>query len=81
MVATLWQEMDRGGFSVILRQTLPLTRAQINLLQQAAHAEWTHLEPAIFGTLLTCSLDPAERHRLGAEYTQHHYSIKMVAAL
>jgi hypothetical protein len=23
MVATLWQEMDRGGFSVILRQTLP----------------------------------------------------------
>jgi hypothetical protein len=92
MVATLWQEMDRGGFSVILRQTLPringklfkdtttlpLTRAQINLLQQAAHADWTHVEPAIFGTLLTRSLDPAERHSLGAEYTPRPYVERLV---
>jgi hypothetical protein len=73
LVAQLWGEMDRGGFSVILRETLPringklfkdttalpLTRDQINLLQQAAKAEWTQVEPAIFGTLLTRSLDPA----------------------
>jgi hypothetical protein len=92
MVATLWQEMDRGGFSVILRQTLPringklfkdtttlpLTRAQIDLLQEAAKAEWTQVEPAIFGTLLTRSLDPAERHSLGAEYTPRPYVERLV---
>ncbi|MDP2795775.1 MAG: hypothetical protein Q8O25_17100 [Sulfurisoma sp.] len=92
MVATLWQEMDRGGFSVILRETLPringklfkdttalpLTRDQISLLQQAAKAEWTQVEPAIFGTLLTRSLDPAERHSLGAEYTPRPYVERLV---
>lgn len=92
MVATLWGEMDRGGFSVILRKTLPringklfkdttalpLTRAQINLLQLAAQAEWTQVEPAIFGTLLTRSLDPAERHSLGAEYTPRPYVERLV---
>jgi hypothetical protein len=92
MVATLWGEMDRGGFSVILRDTLPringklfkdttalpLTRDQINLLQLAAKAEWTQVEPAIFGTLLTRSLDPAERHSLGAEYTPRPYVERLV---
>ena len=92
MVARLWGEMDHGGFSVILRATLPringklfkdttalpLTRDQINLLQQAAAAEWTQVEPAIFGTLLTRSLDPAERHSLGAEYTPRPYVERLV---
>jgi hypothetical protein len=92
MVATLWGEMDRGGFSVILRDTLPringklfkdttalpLTREQINQLQLAAKAEWTQVEPAIFGTLLTRSLDPAERHSLGAEYTPRPYVERLV---
>ncbi len=92
MVATLWGEMDRGGFSVILRDTLPringklfkdttalpLTREQIELLRRAAKAEWTLVEPAIFGTLLTRSLDPAERHRLGAEYTPRPYVERLV---
>jgi len=92
MVQTLWGEMDRGGFSVILRETLPringklfkdttalpLTRDQINLLQLAAKAEWTQVEPAIFGTLLTRSLDPAERHSLGAEYTPRPYVERLV---
>jgi hypothetical protein len=92
MVATLWGEMDRGGFSVILRDTLPringklfkdttalpLTREQIDLLRLAAKAEWTLVEPAIFGTLLTRSLDPAERHRLGAEYTPRPYVERLV---
>jgi hypothetical protein len=92
MVQTLWGEMDRGGFSVILRETLPringklfkdttalaLNREQINQLQLAAKAEWTQVEPAIFGTLLTRSLDPAERHSLGAEYTPRPYVERLV---
>ena len=92
LVQTLWGEMDRGGFSVILRATLPringklfkdtaalpLTREQINQLQLAAKAEWTQVEPAIFGTLLTRSLDPAERHSLGAEYTPRPYVERLV---
>ncbi len=92
MVQTLWGEMDRGGFSVILRETLPringklfkdttalpLTREQIGQLQLAAKAEWTQVEPAIFGTLLTRSLDPAERHSLGAEYTPRPYVERLV---
>ena len=92
MVQTLWGEMDRGGFSVILRDTLPringklfkdttalpLDRDQIGQLQLAAKAEWTQVEPAIFGTLLTRSLDPAERHSLGAEYTPRPYVERLV---
>jgi len=92
LVATLWGEMDRGGFSVILRETLPringklfkdttalpLDRDQIGLLRIAAKADWTQVEPAIFGTLLTRSLDPAERHSLGAEYTPRPYVERLV---
>lgn len=86
LAQTLWKEMDAGGFSVILRETLPringklfkdtaalpLTREQIGQLQRAAQAEWTQVEPAIFGTLLTRSLDPAERHSLATVETAKH---------
>ena len=54
LVGALWKEMDEGGFSVVLRQTLPrfngklfkhpevlpLDRAQIELLLKAAQADW-----------------------------------------
>ncbi|MDP3033177.1 MAG: class I SAM-dependent DNA methyltransferase, partial [Rhodocyclaceae bacterium] len=70
LVGALWQEMDRGGFSVVLRQTLPrfngklfkqpevlpLTKQQIGLLIEAAKADWTQVEPAIVGTLLERAL-------------------------
>ena len=92
LVAQLWGEMDRGGFSIILRgplpringklfkdtTALPLTRDQIAQLIAAGKAEWTQVEPAIFGTLLTRSLDPAERHSLGAEYTPRPYVERLV---
>ncbi len=87
LVGALWQEMDTGGFSVVLRQTLPrfngklfkrpdvipLTRDQIDLLLEAARADWTQVEPAIFGTLLERALSPTERHALGAHYTPRAY--------
>jgi hypothetical protein len=92
LVGALWQEMDNGGFSVVLRQTLPrfngklfkepdvlpLTRDQIDLLREASRADWTQVEPAIFGTLLERALNPAERHSLGAHYTPRPYVERLV---
>ena len=62
MLAQLWRDMDSGGFSVVLANdvlrfngklfkqpdTLPLDIAQLDLLIDAARADWKHLEPAIF---------------------------------
>lgn len=58
--------------------TLPLKRAQIDCLLQAARADWTAVEPAIFGTLLERALDPVERHALGAHYTPRAYVERLI---
>jgi hypothetical protein len=92
MLEHLWTTMDSGGFSVILRQQLPrfngnlfaqqtafpLNRDQIQLLIEAAQADWRDVEPAIFGTLLERALDPVERHKLGAHYTPRAYVERLV---
>lgn len=58
--------------------SLLLTPEQIDLLVQAARANWREVEPAIFGTLLERALDPAERHALGAHYTPRAYVERLV---
>ncbi len=92
MVAQLWQDMDSGGFSVVLAgqvlqfngklfkqpDTLPLDTTQIQLLIDAASHKWEHVEPAIFGTLLERALSPGERHKLGAHYTPRAYVERLV---
>ncbi len=92
MVEHLWQTMDTGGFSVILRThiprfngdiyahaaALPLDADQLQLLSEAAQADWRDVEPAIFGTLLERALDPVERHKLGAHYTPRAYVERLV---
>jgi len=92
MVEHLWSTMNSGGFSVILRQdipqfngglfahptALPLTAPQIDLLSEAARADWRDVEPAIFGTLLERALNPRERHTLGAHYTPRAYVERLV---
>jgi hypothetical protein len=92
LIGALWQQMDTGGFSVVLRETLPrfngklfkqpdvlpLTRDQIDLLLEAGRADWTQVEPAIFGTLLERALTPGERHALGAHYTPRAYVERLV---
>ncbi|MBK8745849.1 DNA methyltransferase [Propionivibrio sp.] len=92
LLAALWREMDSGGFSVVLREMLPrfngklfkhpevlaLDREQIGLLIEAASADWTQVEPAIFGTLLERALTPSERHALGAHYTPRAYVERLV---
>ncbi|WP_447729883.1 type IIL restriction-modification enzyme MmeI [Pseudoxanthomonas suwonensis] len=83
MVAQLWRDMDAGGFSAVLAgevlrfngklfkqpDVLPLDATQLDLLIEAARADWRHVEPAIFGTLLERALSPKDRHKLGAHYT------------
>ena len=58
--------------------SLFLTSEQIDLLIQAARANWREVEPAIFGTLLERALDPHERHALGAHYTPRAYVERLV---
>ncbi len=89
---SLWGTMDKGGFAPTLAaqvprfngrlfheaKALPLSAPQLELLRQAAAADWTTVEPAIFGTLLERALDPRERHRLGAHYTPRRYVERLV---
>ena len=87
----LWQAMNDGkafGFlpqvaalqrrPVQGRQSLPLTKDQLQLLREAAGCDWSEVEPSIFGTLLERALDPVERHRLGAHYTPRAYVERLV---
>ncbi len=92
LVAELWKAMDEGQFSVAIRaqlprfngklfkqpEVLPLDRDQIDLLLEAAKADWAEVEPAIFGTLLESALNPLERHDLGAHYTPRAYVDRLV---
>jgi hypothetical protein len=92
LVAELWRAMDSGDFSVAIRaqlprfngklfkqpEVLPLDRDQIDLLLEAATADWSEVEPAIFGTLLERALVPEERHSLGAHYTPRAYVERLV---
>lgn len=92
MLEHLWQNMNTGGFSPILRNkvlrfngglfseasAIPLDRDQLELLLKASEADWRYVEPAIFGTLLERALDAHERHKLGAHYTPRAYVERLV---
>jgi hypothetical protein len=94
MVAQLWEAMNKGDFAIALgarvprfngeffrtRDVLPLDRAEIGELYEAARADWRDVEPAIFGTLLEQALDEAERKKLGAHYTPRSYVERLVVA-
>ena len=87
---TLWRAMDAGtmfGYRRLLRfnghffasaEALPLERSEIDLLRRAAAADWSAVEPSIFGTLLVRALTAEERHRLGAEYTPRAFIERLV---
>ncbi len=86
----LWKAMDAGGrfeYKKLLcfnghffrdAETLPLSKTALITLGLAAASDWQHVEPAIFGTLLTRALDPKERHRLGAEFTPREFVERVV---
>lgn len=46
-----------------------LTPDEVKLLQVASDADWTLVEPAVFGGLLQSGLDRERRHHIGAHYT------------
>ena len=91
-VRGLWDTMNSGGYSERLMQTIkrfngglfkdidpiPINALQIQMLIDAAKADWRYVEPAIFGTLLERALDPRERHKLGAHYTPRAYVERLV---
>ena len=88
----LFQDLDKGGYSNALRarvrkfngglfreaDALPLSLIQLGLLIEAAEADWSQVEPAIFGTLLERALDEKQRHKLGAHYTPRAYVERLV---
>jgi hypothetical protein len=86
----LWKAMDAGGrfeYKKLLcfnghffhdAEALPLSTTALITLGLAAASDWQHVEPAIFGTLLTRALDPKERHRLGAEFTPREFVERVV---
>ncbi|MFA7331869.1 MAG: DNA methyltransferase [Candidatus Delongbacteria bacterium] len=92
MLEQLWHTMDQGGLwgrtaKFLLHfngglfrdcQAPVLEKKQIDLLLQAARADWRHVEPSIFGTLLERALNPRERHKLGAHYTPRAYVERLV---
>jgi hypothetical protein len=88
---SLWRAMEAGNdfgyLGKLLRfngglfedpTALPLSKADLERLLEAARASWVDVEPAIFGTLLERALDPRERHRLGAHYTPRAYVERLV---
>ncbi len=46
-----------------------LTRDEVGELLDCAHADWSQVEPSVFGTLFERCLDPDNRTALGAHYT------------
>jgi hypothetical protein len=91
-LSALWEAMDKGTFSpalgTIMRRfngylfkehdAIPVDAEELEVLIQAATADWTLVEPAIFGTLLERALDPKERAKLGAHYTPRAYVERLV---
>lgn len=91
-LSALWEAMDKGKFSpafgTILRRfngylfkehnAIPVDAEELEVLIQASAADWTLVEPAIFGTLLERALDPKERAKLGAHYTPRAYVERLV---
>ena len=81
LLADLFQVMRKGGRLGIEKvewfngglfddaTALPLTRAELKVVGEAARLDWSDIDPSIFGTLFERGLDPAKRSQLGAHYT------------
>ncbi len=58
--------------------TLPLGDAQVRALTKASEANWTYVDPHIFGSVFQGIMDDAERHASGAHYTAHDDIMRVV---
>ncbi len=89
-IESLWRTMNTGGefgFEKVLRfngsffeeaTAFDLPKEQLEVLYAAAAADWSLVEPAIFGTLVERALEKKERSRLGAHYTPRSYVERLV---
>ena len=57
---------------------LPLEKAEIDTVLQAATLEWSEIDPSILGTLFERGLDPDKRAQLGAHYTDRDKIMRIV---
>jgi type II restriction/modification system DNA methylase subunit YeeA len=57
---------------------LPLTAAEIGLVQRVSQLDWSQVEPAVFGTLFERGLDPGKRAQLGAHYTDRDSIMRVI---
>ncbi len=57
---------------------LPLKKAEIDTVLQAATLEWSEIDPSILGTLFERGLDPDKRAQLGAHYTDRDKIMRIV---
>lgn len=62
-------EWFNGGLFLDAEAPPALTRAEIGELRGAAAQDWSHIDPAIFGTLFERFLNPEKRGQIGAFYT------------
>jgi SAM-dependent methyltransferase len=58
--------------------TLPLGSEQVLALTKAAEANWTYVDPHIFGSVFQGIMDHAERHAQGAHYTAQDDIMRVV---
>lgn len=58
--------------------TLPLGDSQLSALTKAAEANWTFVDPHIFGSVFQGIMDDAERHKSGAHYTAFEDIMRVV---
>jgi len=58
--------------------SLPLGAAQLTALTKAAEANWTYVDPHIFGSVFQGIMDDEERHASGAHYTAHDDIMRVV---
>lgn len=81
MLSDLFRAMTRGGIHGVERiahfngglfaddAALDLSGTDVGILIDAARADWSAVDPTIFGTLFERILDPDKRAQIGAHYT------------
>jgi hypothetical protein len=93
LIKQLFQAMSTGGlfgaeeikyFNGRLFDHAPvfdLDSDSLDILRRVSALDWANIEPSIFGTLFTRSLDPARRAQLGAQYTGKDDILLMLEAV
>ncbi|MGL4595603.1 MAG: DNA methyltransferase, partial [Thermoguttaceae bacterium] len=56
-------------------------RAIRNALLSATRFDWSHISPAIFGSMFQCVMDPEARRACGAHYTTEENILKVIRPL